>query len=79
MYTTNAVESIHSSFRKDTKKGAFPNEQALLKLLYLRVTELERKWADSIGVRNWAMVRIQLASNEKFKERILKFEKSDGN
>lgn len=26
MYTTNAVESIHSSFRKVTKKGAFPNE-----------------------------------------------------
>ena len=26
MYTTNAVESINSSFRKVTKKGAFPNE-----------------------------------------------------
>jgi transposase-like protein len=32
MYTTNAVESINSSFRKVTKKGAFPNENALLKL-----------------------------------------------
>lgn len=32
MYTTNAVESIHSSFRKVTKKGAFPNENALLKV-----------------------------------------------
>ena len=37
-YNTNAVESIHSSFRKVTKQGAFPNENALLKLLYLRVT-----------------------------------------
>lgn len=37
MYTTNAVESIHSSFRKVTKKGAFPNENALLKVLFLRV------------------------------------------
>uniref|UniRef100_UPI0006A7AB4B IS256 family transposase n=1 Tax=Ornithinibacillus contaminans TaxID=694055 RepID=UPI0006A7AB4B len=44
MYTTNAVESIHSSFRKVTKKGAFPNENALLKVLYLRVKELENKW-----------------------------------
>ncbi len=35
MYTTNAVESVHSSFRKVTKKGAFSNENALLKLLYL--------------------------------------------
>lgn len=44
MYTTNAVESINSSFRKVTKKGAFPNENALLKLLYLRITELYKKW-----------------------------------
>ena len=47
MYTTNAVESIHSSFRKVTKQGAFPNENALLKLLYLRITELYAKWKDS--------------------------------
>lgn len=40
MYTTNAVESINSSFRKVTQKGAFPSENALLKLLYLRITEL---------------------------------------
>lgn len=33
--TTNAVESIHSSFRKVTKPGAFPNENGMLKLLYL--------------------------------------------
>ena len=43
LYTTNAVESVNSSFRKVTKKGAFPNENALLKLLYLRVTELYKK------------------------------------
>src|SRR5690625_3916396 len=42
MYTTNAVESIHSSFRKVTKKGAFPNENALLKVLFLRIKELEK-------------------------------------
>ena len=44
MYTTNAVESVHSSFRKVTKKGAFSNENALLKLLYLRTKELHAKW-----------------------------------
>lgn len=64
MYTTNAVESINSSFRKVTKKGAFPNENALLKLLYLRTTELYKKWNGS-KVQNWAMVRNQLATNEK--------------
>lgn len=43
MYTTNALESVNSSLRIVTRKGAFPNENALLKLLYLRVTELTKK------------------------------------
>ena len=59
MYTTNAIESVNSSFRKVTKKGAFPNENALLKLLYLRVTELYKKW-DNSTIYNWAMVRNEL-------------------
>ena len=63
MYTTNAVESINSSFRKVTKKGAFPNENALLKLLYLRITELYKEWNGS-KVQNWAMVQNQLATND---------------
>ena len=37
MYTTNAIEAVNSSFRKVTKKGTFPNENALFKLLYLRI------------------------------------------
>ncbi len=73
MYTTNAVESIHSSFRKVTKQGAFPNENALLKLLYLRITELYRKW-DKGGVQNWSMVRNQLMVNPKFQPLLLKYE-----
>lgn len=74
MYTTNAVESVHSSFRKVTKKGAFPSENALLKLLYLRVTELYEKWRGR-GVSNWAMVRNQLAANDQIQARILRYEK----
>ena len=73
LYTTNAVESINSSFRKVTKKGAFPHENALLKLLYLRITELYDKWKDR-PVSNWAMVRNQLIMDERIKERLLKYE-----
>lgn len=73
MYTTNAVESINSSFRKVTKKGAFPNENALLKLLYLRITELYKKWKNS-KIQNWAMVRNQLIINENIRARIEKYE-----
>ena len=72
MYTTNPIESVHSSFRKVTKKGAFPNEDSLIKLLYLRVTELSKKWTSG-KVRNWSMVLNQLSQMDKFKERIIKY------
>ena len=56
MYTTNAIESVNSSFRKVTKKGAFPNEDAVFKIFYLRIQELYKKWKGR-HVANWAMVR----------------------
>jgi len=72
MYTTNAVESIHSSFRKVTKKGAFPNENALLKVLYLRVKELEKKWEGG-HIQNWSLAMNQLLIDDRLKERVLKY------
>lgn len=72
MYTTNAVESVNSSFRKVTRKGAFPNEAALLKLLYLRITELYKKW-NGHTLNNWAMVRNQLDIDPKIQSRIRKY------
>lgn len=69
MYTTNSIEAVHSSFRKVTKKGAFANENAILKLLYLRCLELEKKW-DGGKIRGWSMVLNQLMINDLFKERI---------
>ena len=75
MYTTNAVESINSSFRKVTKKGAFPNENALLKLLYLRTTELYKKWNGS-KVQNWAMVRNQLLLDKRMQPLFEKYDRS---
>ena len=73
MYTTNAVESVNSSFRKVTKRGAFPNEDALMKLLYLRIAELYKKW-NNRPVQNWALVRNQLAMDDAIQERIRKYE-----
>ena len=72
MYTTNAIEAINSSFRKVTKKGAFPNENALFKLLYLRCLELEKKW-DGGSLRNWPMVLNQLMVNDQFSHRVTKY------
>lgn len=73
MYTTNAIESVNSSFRKVTKKGSFPSEDAVMKALYLRITELYRKW-NGRPVANWALVRNQLSMDDKLQARILKYE-----
>jgi transposase-like protein len=73
MYTTNAIESVNSSFRKVTKKGSFPSEDAVMKALYLRITELYKKW-NNRPVTNWALVRNQLAMDDSLQKRILKYE-----
>ena len=72
MYTTNAIESVNSSFRKVTKKGSFPNDNAVFKILYLHITELQKKW-DGGHYQKWSMVLNQLMVNEKFTERINKY------
>lgn len=59
IYTTNAVEGFHRQVRKITKtKGAFPNDMALLKLIYLAVENISRKWTSPL--RNWALTAQQL-------------------
>ena len=59
VYTTNAVEAVHRQFRKLTKtKGAFSNENSLLKLLYLGIQNASRKWTTS--VRDWSLTISQL-------------------
>ncbi len=73
MYTTNSIEAVNSSFRKVTKKGSFPGEDAVRKALYLRITELYKKW-NGRPAPNWALVRNQLAMDDKMQSRILKYE-----
>lgn len=60
MYTTNAVEAVHRQFRKLTKtKGAFPNDNSLLKLLYMGIQNASKKW--TMPVQNWNLALSQLA------------------
>lgn len=59
MYTTNIIESYHSQLRKITKsKRVFPNDDALLKLLYLVSKKACEKWSMPIG--NWKNAYAQL-------------------
>jgi len=45
VYTTNAIESLNMSLRKAIKtRGAFPSEEAALKVLYLALRNLAKKW-----------------------------------
>ncbi|MET3682892.1 transposase-like protein [Alkalibacillus flavidus] len=55
-----------------TQKGAFPNENALLKVLYLRIKELESKWKSG-HIQNWSFVMNQLLVNEGLEERMQKY------
>jgi len=60
IYTTNAVEAVHRQFRKLTKtKGAFPNENSLLKLLYVGILNATEKW--TMPIQNWSQALSQLA------------------
>lgn len=60
IYTTNAIEAVHRQFRKLTKtKGAFPNENSLLKLLYAGILNASKKW--TMPIQNWNMTLSQLA------------------
>ena len=60
MYTTNIIESVHRQFRKLTKtKGAFPNENSLLKLLYMGIMNVHKKW--TMPIHNWKGILSKLA------------------
>ncbi|WP_296359801.1 transposase [uncultured Acidaminococcus sp.] len=76
MYTTSAIESINRSFRKVTKKGTFTNDQAVMKLLYLRAMELiEKKWKSKGRVPKWQVIRNQLLLGERVEPMMLKYDK----
>ena len=60
IYTTNAIESLNSTYRKlNRQRSVFPSSQALLKALYLATFEATRKW--TMPIRNWGKVYGELA------------------
>lgn len=59
-YTTNAIESLNSAYRRlNRQRSVFPSTQALLKALYLATFEICKKW--SMPLRNWGKVHGELA------------------
>lgn len=60
IYTTNTIEGFHRQIRKVTKtKGAFTNDMALLKLVYLASQRIAQKWTKPL--QNWSLAIQQLS------------------
>jgi putative transposase len=52
IYTTNTIESLNRSLRKVTKnRGAFPNNEAVFKILYLALKNASKKW--TMPIQHW--------------------------
>jgi transposase-like protein len=59
IYTTNAIESLNSAYRRlNRSRSVFPNETALVKALYLGTREATKKW--TMPLRDWGKVRGEL-------------------
>src|SRR5215471_3849530 len=52
IYTTNAIESLNFTLRKRLKtRGVFPNDESMVKVLYLALHNVAKKWTRPI--RDW--------------------------
>lgn len=60
IYTTNTIEGFNRQLRKVTKsKSVFPTDDSLLKMLYLAMVNITKKWT---GRRqDWSMIHAQMA------------------
>lgn len=60
IYTTNAIEGFNRQLRKVTKsKSVFPTDDSLLKMLYLAMIDITKKWTGRC--MDWSMIHAQLA------------------
>jgi transposase-like protein len=66
IYTTNPVEGVHRQLRKTTKtKGAFVNDQALVKLIFLTYKRISLKWTKQPHHWGLTLQRLQLLFPER--------------
>ena len=66
LYTTNAIESLHSQVRKAIRnKGHFPSDEAATKLIYLALRNITAKWKNP--PKEWHAAKAQFAI--QFKDR----------
>ena len=67
IYTTNAIESLNMSLRKIIKnRASFPTDEAVLKLLFLALRNISKKW--TMPIQDWGKAMNQFALH--FGERV---------
>lgn len=74
IYTTNIVESLNSTLRKAVRnRGHFPTEEALMKVLYLVIRQVSKKW--SMPIRDWkkALNRFAIMYPDRFPEKLASY------
>ena len=60
IYTTNSIESLNASLRKVTKnRAAFPDDDSIIKIMYLAISKAAKKW--TMPIRNWGLALNQFA------------------
>ena len=66
IYTTNAIESLNASLRKITKtRRSFPTDDSVMKILYLALHQISKKW--TMPIRDWkaAMSQFMIMNSDR--------------
>ncbi len=68
IYTTNAIESLHSGVRKSIRnKGHFPNDEAATKLIWLALRNITAKWKNPTIAWSAAKAQFAIQFGERFR------------
>lgn len=68
MYTTNAIESLNSTVRRAVKAhGHFPHDRSAMKLIYLALREVERKWKRPTPIWHLARSEFSIRFGDRFR------------
>lgn len=74
IYTTNIVESLNSTLRKAVRnRGHFPTEDSLMKVLYLSIQQVSKKWNQPIADWKSALNRFAILYHERFPKKLSEY------
>lgn len=72
IYTTNIIESLNNTLRKSIRnRGHFPTEEALMKVLYLAIQQVSKRW--TMPIKDWkqALNRFAISYPNRFPDKLM--------